>query len=833
MSDAYVVGSAAFELRATKDKLKQDLRDSEVDLKRSVGVMEREAGAGGDRISSGMARTAKGLAVGIAALTAVFAAGLAMALQFGKASLKMADDLANSAQRIGISTSALQEWQYVARKTGEDASAVSGSLETFSNKLASAAAGLSKADAKWFGALLLKPEDLRNFKDTESALDEVVDRIGALKSESDRAAIAEKLGLGPLVTALREGGDEVARLRDEARSLGFVMDAELIRKGAAAQGQLEDLSQVIGIQLAGAFIGLSDEVIAFTTWLANALNKLNEFSEAFKRFERKGQDLTEANTMRLQGFGKAASSLVKGDWSGVREGWNQANDANTLYWRIQRGEGVDEDDPALLNQRGGTTPSTRRRTPTYNANLTVPPGRQDNSAQRAAEREARRAERIEQEIYRAKQRLLQVAERDILTAQQRYDLNQDQIAMERAARDAEIESKTIRGEIKAAERTRLDLANKEADALEDRILADTAFRDIQDERIANERLLADLTANLLSLQSAGARTAAERQQIELQLLAITQKQRRDALQLQLDRKEGLSKADRDAAMAQNAKIEKEETAAVVRNNLSPLAAWRDQSLKDAKQISQALENISARGLDSLNSGLVDAIMNTRSLGDVFGSVSKQILADLLSISVRRGITEPLAAMLFGDGKTSGGAAGAVSSGGNWMQTAFSLGKRMFGFADGRVGGDGKVSGPGGPRTDSIFALLDQEPIRISTDESIINAEATRKYGSILRSMNAGTFDMRKFADGMVGLSAFPAPPSLLSGVPALVGHGGVQASKAQQVFDMRGALTTADLLAEVNQKVSAGTAAAIRSSTTIARKGAASIQQSQRRLGTT
>lgn len=56
---------------------------------------------------------------------------------------------------------------------------------------------------------------------------------------------------------------------------------------------------------------------------------------------------------------------------------------------------------------------------------------------------------------------------------------------------------------------------------------------------------------------------------------------------------------------------------------------------------------------------------------------------------------------------------------------------------------------------------------------------------------------------------------------------------APMVFDMRGALLTADLLAEVNRKVAAGSATAIRTSTTIARKGAAGVQQSMRRLGTT
>ncbi|WP_291535643.1 hypothetical protein [Brevundimonas sp.] len=212
----------------------------------------------------------------------------------------------------------------------------------------------------------------------------------------------------------------------------------------------------------------------------------------------------------------------------------------------------DEDDPALLRQRMAaeaynTRPSRRR--PSYNSELTIPPGRTrtDNSAQRAAEREARRTERVEQEIFRARQRLLQVSEDDLLTAQQRL----------------------------------------------------------------------------------------------------------------------------------NGRIDQGERNAVIRNNLSPLQAWRDESLKTADEIREAYENVGARGLDALNSGIVDAIMNTKSLGETFSSVAKQILADLLSISVRRGITEPLADMLFG-GSGSGSGGGIGSS----IFSAIKSAIRIPGFSSG-------------------------------------------------------------------------------------------------------------------------------------------------------
>lgn len=211
-------------------------------------------------------------------------------------------------------------------------------------------------------------------------------------------------------------------------------------------------------------------------------------------------------------------------------------------------------------------------------------------------------------------------------------------------------------------------------------MADNAFREIQDERLATEKLLSGLTADLLSLQSGAARTAKERQKLELDLLEITQRQRREALRLDLDRNPNLSQADRDGAMATNGRIDRGERDAVIRNNLSPLAAWRDESLKTADEIAEAYETVAADGLDALNNGIVDAIMNSKSLGEVFTNVANSIISDLARIAIRQSITEPLANWLFGDGKSSGnsGAGNLLSSIGSF----FSGGGKIPGFSSG-------------------------------------------------------------------------------------------------------------------------------------------------------
>ena len=138
-------------------------------------------------------------------------------------------------------------------------------------------------------------------------------------------------------------------------------------------------------------------------------------------------------------------------------------------------------------------------------------------------------------------------------------------------------------------------------------------------------------------------------------------------------------------------------------NLSPGQAYV-QSMRDQdKGIQDRLDQIKVQGLDSLNQGLVEAIMGTKSLGSVFHDVSKQIIADLIQIAIRRAVIEPLANALFGGGSSGGGGFGGIlsaigglfgghdSSGGmSFGGFGNSLGAGSYNFAGARAGG-GPVS----------------------------------------------------------------------------------------------------------------------------------------------
>lgn len=85
--------------------------------------------------------------------------------------------------------------------------------------------------------------------------------------------------------------------------------------------------------------------------------------------------------------------------------------------------------------------------------------------------------------------------------------------------------------------------------------------------------------------------------------------------------------------------------------------------KTPAQINEALSNIEIDGLEALNDGLAEAIMGAESLGNVFKRVADQIIADLIRIAIQQAIIKPLANSLFGGGGGGGGFLASLFGGG--------------------------------------------------------------------------------------------------------------------------------------------------------------------------
>jgi hypothetical protein len=83
--------------------------------------------------------------------------------------------------------------------------------------------------------------------------------------------------------------------------------------------------------------------------------------------------------------------------------------------------------------------------------------------------------------------------------------------------------------------------------------------------------------------------------------------------------------------------------------------------RNAEEANDAFRHIAADGLKSLNEGLVDAIMNSKSLGEVFHNVARQMLADLIKLALQEAEMALFRSILGAMGGGFGGGAGGLGS----------------------------------------------------------------------------------------------------------------------------------------------------------------------------
>ena len=204
-------------------------------------------------------------------------------------------------------------------------------------------------------------------------------------------------------------------------------------------------------------------------------------------------------------------------------------------------------------------------------------------------------------------------------------------------------------------------------------------------------------------------------------------------------------SDSDASIAQRLSASSATTCR------RPWRAVRPQPLR----FNDALHQISSSIDSDITSGLGDIVSGTKSVSDGFTAMAASILRDIEKIVIQTAIVQPL---MRGISSAFGGVAG------------FNPFAGLTGHADG-----GLVSGPGGPRSDSILA-------RLSHGEYVINAEATARNRDLLDAINSGKPGFA--SGGYVGMPSLPSPVARQSAGSvsiSVINNAGVKV-QAQQVW---------------------------------------------------
>lgn len=262
-------------------------------LQRSVGALKRVSGVSRltDSVSmlGGRLRNVASQVGSLASRFSLLAAGAGAAVfAIVNGFARAGDTLVKTSTRIGLSVGALQEFQFVADRSGVATSVFDQSLLAFTKRLGEAKNGtgaLVTFLGKYDAALL---EQLKSTTDTEKALEILLERMEQTEDVQVRNALAaaafSRAGVS-MVQMAANGAGEIRRLRDEARSLGGVMDDASAQAGVGFVDAMTNVRfAIIGVRnrIAGALLPVVQDLIEkLTTLVRDNGPRIREFARSF------------------------------------------------------------------------------------------------------------------------------------------------------------------------------------------------------------------------------------------------------------------------------------------------------------------------------------------------------------------------------------------------------------------------------------------------------------------------------------------------------------------------------------------------------------------------
>lgn len=244
----------------------------------------------------GISRKVRGLTSGMVGQVAKVAAGI-VGLGVGVTAVlggivsqtaSMGDNVAKTAQRLGLSAEALQEWRFAADRAGISAETFDMAVQRFGRRAAEAARGTGEAKAALRDLGITLIDDAGNLRDLESLLPEVADALASIESPLLRNSLAMKLfdseGV-KLVQLMDAGSKGIAEMRAEARLYGAVLSEE----SAAAAEKFTDAQTNMRAAMFGVKVAIGSALMPQFTKLTEATTdffvrnreRVSEFAQTF------------------------------------------------------------------------------------------------------------------------------------------------------------------------------------------------------------------------------------------------------------------------------------------------------------------------------------------------------------------------------------------------------------------------------------------------------------------------------------------------------------------------------------------------------------------------
>lgn len=265
----------------------------------TMGKIERR----GQQMTARLANVGSGAFMGLAKGAALALAPMlsaAAAINGAKDALEAFGNVSDSAKASGMDAEFFQGLAYQAKMAGVDMGTLSGALASFNRNSGLADAGTGRmvsALQKLNPALL---DSIRAATTQEQRVRLAADALNAAGSASEKAALAVAL-FGEsgtrLVDAFAGGSAAIDSMQAKAKTLGLIVDRELIARADTLGDEFDTVTQIVDLQLKSALVSLGPVLIYLTQLTGNLASTIGYVVEGMKAT---GDQSTAALEQRLE-----------------------------------------------------------------------------------------------------------------------------------------------------------------------------------------------------------------------------------------------------------------------------------------------------------------------------------------------------------------------------------------------------------------------------------------------------------------------------------------------------------------------------------------------------
>ncbi len=724
--------------------------------------------------------------VGIGAVVAVIGGSVGIVAHAAESLAQYGKQIEGTAASTGISTDAIQQWNFAAKSVGVDGKDATKAIEALADAQNKAVGG-NKDAAAAFAAVGISLADLKK-SSPDQLLPKLADAFQNSADGAGKSAVANELfgsSAAELIPLLDKGSDGLAALGQQATATGAVIEDGLIEQMTGLEAHFEESAAKMDALNTSAKTELLPTIVALTDAFSDNASMgplLHEFYADVGDVARGAAIGLAAVVTAAQQVGTAISTAATisnrvglGDVQGVvdaaRDGYKELKDEQTSYQAFvnkmtsvpQPVEGVDfgkgEDWGKTISYSAGNNGTKRADESGIDSQLT---------------KQQQQQKLVEDDLKSHLSHLKSLRDQNLIDEeaylQEEHDANQQALTKELAIAQQQLDIASGKKNKSAMERY-----GGEVKQLQQKLLAnDQQFTDDTGKLSAKRHQAINAYADTLVDQLETAQSSADLQVASVgmgdqeaqhysQLIQLQEDYNQRASQLNRQFNDGQIDHSQYSAELQYLSAWYGDRVAITQDGFTRMRAaqgnWENGATQAFQNYADSAQNVAAetsKAFTDLFSGMEDALVQFVTTGKLnFSQLAQSVIADIVRMQVRAAESS-----LFGSigsmlGLNLGGSAVGANTFGFTMPTDISGSGALFGLGAGlHLATGGSVWGAGTGTSDSVNAHL-------SNGEFVVKESVASQPGmrSFLTAINGGATIAggNRFANGgpvsMSGASA--------------------------------------------------------------------------------